>query len=66
MLLITQIIQLLGTQQMRATPTVSATYEPTTGWSSYQANNTQVTLFRLQGEDQSNTYVRALTLDSEL
>ena len=53
-------------QQMRATPTVSATYEPTTGWTSYQPNNTQVTLYRLQGEDQSNTYVRALKLDSEL
>ena len=53
-------------QQMRATPTVSATYEPTTGWSSYQANNTQVTLYRAQGEDSSNTYVRALKLDSEL
>ena len=53
-------------QQMRATPTVSATYEPTTGWSSYQANNTQVTLYRAQAEDQSNTYVRALKLDSEL
>ena len=53
-------------QQMRATPTVSATYEPTTGWNSYQANNSQVTLYRLENLGSSNTYVRALKLDSEL
>ena len=53
-------------QQMRATPTVSATYEPTTGWINYQANNSQVTLYRLENLGSSNTYVRALKLDSEL
>ena len=54
-------------QQMRATPTVSATYEPTSGWNSYQPNNTQVSLYVATADSvQANNYVRELRLDSEL
>ena len=62
-----RMVQVQFPQQMRATPTVTGTYEPTSGWSSYQANNTQVTLFVQTADSvQANNYVRELRLDSEL
>ena len=62
-----RMVQVQFPQQMRATPTVSATYEPTSGWNSYQPNNTQVSLYVATADSvQANNYVRALKLDSEL
>ena len=52
---------------IRVTPTVSGTYEPTSGWNSYQPNNTQVSLYVATADSvQANNYVRELRLDSEL
>ncbi len=54
-------------QQMRANPTITGTYQPSSGWSEYQSNNTQGTVFLAQANTSTgNTYVSNFTFSAEL
>lgn len=62
-----RMVQVQFPQQMRASPTVTADYIPSSGWLSWQPNNTQVSTYIAQSSTAaSNTSVTNLKLDSEL
>ena len=62
-----RMVQVQFPQQMRASPTVTADYDPSSGWQNHQPNNTQVSAYIAQSSTATtNTNVTNLKLSSEL